>query len=166
MSGSARLRPWEFLRPRPGEAGSGVPLTAENIAAVVISVLATESLSEIDKTIVDLCNARPVGVFADAKSWRASGSPTFKTEVGRVLTAERLASSTDLPVSSISVARPWRGRIVVAADESIDFSAYKSRPFFTDPIIINAEIDYETLGRLIDFTSGALSQLAEEEDDE
>jgi hypothetical protein len=42
----------------PGRGpGSGVPLTANNIAAMIISVLAADAPSEIDQTVAALCNA-------------------------------------------------------------------------------------------------------------
>jgi hypothetical protein len=42
----------------PGRGpGSGVPLTADNIAAMIISVLAADAPSEIDQTVAALCNA-------------------------------------------------------------------------------------------------------------
>ena len=49
-----------LIKPRAGRGpGSGVAFTAENLAALVISILATDSLSEIDQRVVDLCNAQP-----------------------------------------------------------------------------------------------------------
>src|SRR6478735_4032377 len=39
--------------------GSGVPLSAENAAAVIISLLAAGSLSEVDERVVALCRALP-----------------------------------------------------------------------------------------------------------
>src|SRR6516225_4770388 len=49
-----------LIKPRAGRGpGSGVAFTAENLAALVISILATDSLSEIDQRVVNLCNAPP-----------------------------------------------------------------------------------------------------------
>jgi hypothetical protein len=159
------------LEATPGRGpGSGVPLTADNIAAVVISVLAAENLSEIDKDVVALCKARPSPALIVQGQRIHPNSPgiTFKTEVGRALSGKTLASA-EIPFTkahSISVSRPWRGQITVAPGESIEFATSKRKPIFTEPITITAEIEYDTLTRLIDFTRGALSQLAEEENEE
>jgi hypothetical protein len=159
------------LEATPGRGpGSGVPLTADNIAAVIISVLAAENLSDINSNVVSLCKARPSPalIVQGEKVHPFGSSVTFKTEVGRALKGEDLAS-VEAPfsvVQSISVSRPWRGRITMAPDEPIEFTTSKRRPFYVEPITITAEIEYETLKRLIDFTTGALSQLAEEDDDE
>jgi len=159
------------LEATPGRGpGSGVPLTADNVAAVLISVLAAENPSEIDKEIVNLCKARPSPrLIVDEKIWHPGGKATFKTEVGRVISGQDPASA-DIPfgntVTNISVSRPWRGRITVTPDEVIEFSVHKRKPYFVDAITITAELEYDILKRLIDFTTGALSQLADEEDEE
>jgi hypothetical protein len=154
------------LEATPGRGpGSGVPLTAENIAAVIISVLAAENLSELDEEVIKLCKARPTDGPVKNPVGR---NITFKTEVSRILTGEPLASpeSPYTTAHTISVSRSWRGRILVAPDTNIEFAAHKIKPFWVDPITITAEIEYDTLTRLIDFTKGALSQVAAEEEDE
>lgn len=144
--------------------GSGVPFTAENFAAVLISLLATDSLSEVNKNVVALCRARPSPQTTVGRTLNFAGNTTFKAEVGRALSGERLLSD-DTGAHSISVSRPWRGQITVAPGESVEFATSKHKPIFTEPITITAEIEYDTLRRLVDFTSGALS-LSEGDDDE
>jgi hypothetical protein len=147
----------------PGRGpGSGVPLTADNIAAVVISVLAAENLSEVDKAVVDLMRARP---FEASKTVSFPRGTTFKTEVGRALSGEVSAVIERQRASGISVTRPWRGRITLYTGDYIDFGTDK-KPFFVDAINNIAEIDSTLLRELTTFTQGALTQLAEEEDDE
>ena len=146
----------------PGRGpGSGVPLTADNIAAVVISVLAAENLSEVDKAVVDLMRARP---FEGSKAFSFPRGTTFKTEVGRALSGKESAVIERHHASGISVTRPWRGRITIVPDDYIDFGTQK-KPFFVGPINNIAEIDYDLLQRLTTFTQGALTQLAEEDDE-
>ena len=71
--------------------GNGVPLTAENVAAVIISVLAARSLSEVDQYVVDLCEAQSEGTLPKSPTrdlWAKLGKPTFASDVGRVLTGK------------------------------------------------------------------------------
>lgn len=160
------------LEATPGRGpGSGVPLTADNIAAVLISVLAAENPSQIDDDVVRLCKARAgPTLIVNEQVWNPGNKASFKTEVGRVISGQDPAA-VDIPfgnvVTSISVSRPWRGRITIAPDEIIEFTAHKRKPLYVDAITITAELEFDVLKRVIDFTSGALlSQLAEEEDDE
>ena len=148
----------------PGRGpGSGVPLTADNVAAVIISVLAAENLSEVDKTVVDLIKARP---FEVSRTVSVPRGTTFKTEVGRALSGEHSAIMEKATVTEISVTRPWLGRIrMITTGDYIDFGTDK-KPFFADAINNIAEIDLSLLQELKTFTQGALTQLAEEEDDE
>lgn len=147
----------------PGRGpGSGVPLTPDNIAAVVISVLAAENLSEVDKTVVDLMKARP---FKVSRAVSVPRGATFKTEIGRALSGKDSAVMERDRATGISVTRPWRGRITMATGDYIDFGTDK-KPFFVDAINKIAEIDIRLLQELKTFTQGALTQLAEEEDDE
>src|SRR5262245_15977542 len=65
--------------------GSGVPFTADNVAAILISLLAAESLSKVDKCVADLCSAPPVNLTTTKefkKIWTKSGKPTFRSDVG------------------------------------------------------------------------------------
>jgi hypothetical protein len=148
--------------------GSGVPLTAENFAAVLISLLATENLSEVDDAVVALCNAT-------AKPWRdprkdladtvrSKGKPTtFKEALGRVL-SDQVEKPTI--VLAVRVLRPGRGQI--------DYGISPLMPIATDfpargadapgPIQISAEISKPVLDQLKDLTCSALK--AESEEDE
>jgi hypothetical protein len=147
----------------PGRGpGSGVPLSADNVAAVIISVLAAENLSEVDKTVVDLMKARPFDVSRTVSIPRGT---TFKTEVGRALSGKYSAAMEKGLANGISVTRPWRGRITMGIDDYIDFGTDK-KPFFVEPINKIAEIDMSLLSDLKTFTLGALTQLAEEDDDQ
>src|SRR6516162_7209468 len=70
-----------LIKPRAGRGpGSGVAFTAENLAALVISILATDSLSEIDQRVVDLCNAQPEPTLERQsrahETWVKRGKPT------------------------------------------------------------------------------------------
>jgi hypothetical protein len=169
------------LEATPGRGpGSGVPLTAENIAAVLISVLAAESLSEVDETIVSLCNATPRALSikkesALRKRWHGKRKPTFKSELGRVLSSQRLAYDDEASrPHSIGVTRAWKGTIVVGLPVHLDGVSEKTEVFeFMSqdrnsrgahlPIQVTAEIDLE-LQKLLDLTCFALA--AKEGEDE
>jgi hypothetical protein len=162
------------LEAAPGRGpGSGVPLTADGVAAVIISLLATDALSEVDQRVVALCNA----VFVpDHRPWHHhKGNPTFKAELGRALSGQPLASFKSDPdkeyVNGIRVSRVWRGQITLGRSSILNFipAPIRTRGGLTaahsGPISLTAEIEDETLSRLIDFTRGALSQLEDEEEE-
>src|SRR5271166_4852624 len=81
------------LKSAPGRGpGSGVPLTSESFAAVLISLLATDNLSEVDQRVVAICNAKPEGATRRPSDehvrWVRIGKPTFQSEVAKVLSGQ------------------------------------------------------------------------------
>jgi hypothetical protein len=151
--------------------GSGVPFTAENFAAILISLLAAESLSKVDEYVVDLCNAQPEGTLPlneYRRLWESLGKPTFMSDFGRVLAGQQTVWKPFKGlVEAVRVTRPWRGQIVLGAprrplcyfpDDSDKFMVAKS-------ISVTTEIEEEMLSKLIVFTKGALSQAAAEDDE-
>ena len=154
--------------------GSGVPLTAENVAAVIISLLAAGSLSEVDEYVVDLCEAQPEGTLPLGRPrdhWVKLGKPTFVSDVGRVLTGQNplWRQSRARHVSGIRVTRPWRGQIVDSSSGVGPIAYYpddSDKYMVSKSISITAEIEHEMLSNLIVFTKGALSQTDGAEDDE
>jgi hypothetical protein len=167
-----------LLTAAPGRGpGSGVPLTAENIAAVVISVLAAENLSDVDDRVVDLCKAQPEGTLGRGeprKIWEKLGKPTFLSDVARVLSGQnarwRHHDDRELYYYGIRVSRIWRGQIIESPTGASPITYFpddsdKYTPFHK--ISITAEIEDEMLSKLVTFTQGALSQAKElEEEDE
>jgi hypothetical protein len=172
-----------LIKPRAGRGpGSGVAFTAENLAALLISILATDSLSEIDQRVVDLCNAQPEPVADDRgqarPSWVRRGKPTLLTEVARVLSGQPMQwRPSKGPTGGIRVTRMWRAQILL---EPLDphFGGKQSTflPPHWDrvaesalPISLTAEIGAVELGKLVTFFShtdfavkAALSQDQEE----
>jgi hypothetical protein len=164
--------------------GSGVPFTADNFAAVLISVLATDSLSEVDERVSVLCDAHPVTTqtyqLISPKLWREKGSPTFKTEVGRVLSGKppawRASEEREGPFGHcIRVSRVWRGQIVTSPSGADPLTFIHDNRFRMVPggklfyprkgrISLTAEIESETLQRLVDITVGALAAIEEDEE--
>jgi hypothetical protein len=169
--------------------GSGVPLTAENVAAILISLLASDSLSEVDQRVVDLCNARPE--IPDEK-WIKLGNPTFLTEAGRLLTGEdvlwrpdrkqkALAKRPHSPFGILTrkewnalkrqwealklrVSRSWRGEIV------FDRYAIEYRPSGISEPINSIEVSAETpeclISNLVTMIKAGSHMRQTEEDDE
>jgi hypothetical protein len=156
--------------------GSGVPLTAHNIAAVVISLLTAQSLSKMDQYVVDMCNAQPEGTLPLGRArnhWIKLGKPTFVSDVGRVLSGEnpiwRHSESRARHICGIRVTRPWRGQIVDSpsgANPIAYFPDDADKFMISKFISITAEIEEEMLANLINYTKGALSQVDAGEDDE
>jgi hypothetical protein len=152
--------------------GSGVPFTPENFAAIVISLLAAESLSKVDSYVADLCEAPPVGALTvGRKNWVKLGKPTFASDVGRLLAGQRPVWNWHPKfepgyLAGIRVTRPWRGQIVNLAGMPFDYYTDDSDKYMVAKSISRtAEIEQEMLSRLITFTKGALSQTDATEED-
>ena len=153
----------------PGRGpGSGVPLTAENAAAVIISVLAAGSLSDVDEDVVALCKAQPKDVSSYERNRGRTEKPTFRSEVARVLSGQKIRAS-NAPHSyfrGIRVSRCWRGQITEST-RSVDYFVDEHERHPASWLIsITAEIETDMLDRLVLYTKGALSQLEETDGDD
>jgi hypothetical protein len=69
-----------FPQPIKGR-GHGLVASPSTVAPLLLSVMATESLSEIDERIVRLCNARP----SKSATCEITGAKTFRQAVARLL---------------------------------------------------------------------------------
>lgn len=67
--------------------GSGVRATPEAVALLLIAVLATDNLSEIDNRVVELAGAR-----ADSKTCPLTGAPNLAKALAIVLSSEGIAA--------------------------------------------------------------------------
>ncbi|MDX3968132.1 MAG: hypothetical protein QHD01_16235 [Bradyrhizobium sp.] len=148
--------------------GSGAPLTSYNAAAILISVLAADSLAEVDERVVGLINAKPR--LTQRSEWVKAGRPTFGSAVAAVLEGD-----CPLPlrvVNSIRVKRCWLGQISsgvlgMPGDQPVEFSSSNSSARgYADPIELTAMIHTSKLEQLVRFTQGALSQTKLEEDEQ
>jgi hypothetical protein len=161
-----------LLEVAPGRGpGSGVGLSAGNVAAMIVCVLATDGLSEVDERVVDLCNAPPdISTIVSRSHWTKSGKPTFRSEIARLLAGEKLQmGSTPRLYRGIRVSRCWRGQIMhgIGSLQSKDFFVNEDSHWVpSGAISITAEIESDMLGSLMLFTRGALSQVVEEGDEE
>ncbi|MBR1155893.1 hypothetical protein [Bradyrhizobium sp. JYMT SZCCT0428] len=163
------------LKSAPGRGpGSGVPLTAENFAAILISVLATENLSDVDKRVVSLINAPPVRVNINdySREWGNTKGQVLVDAVSSALSGKKLkfpapdGNIFDMPITAIRITRSWRAQLLVNRSTEIEYkakwSSFQRQP---PPISITAEIEGKSLDNLIAFTQGALSQAAEGDDE-
>jgi hypothetical protein len=162
-----------LLTPAPGRGpGSGVPLSADSLAVMIICILAAESLSEVDERVAALCNAAPdAHSMSDVRRWKDLGEPTFCSEISRLLSGKQLQwRLTPRVYRGIRVTRCWRGQIVHGrgALQSIDFLTQEEydRHVSDREISITAEIETAMLEKLILYTQGALSQTAELEEED
>jgi hypothetical protein len=161
-----------LLTVAPGRGpGSGVPLSADNVAAMIICVLASESLSDVDQRVVALCNAPPdIHTAMNRLRWAKIGKPTFRSEIARLLSGEQLQWRRAAGVyQGIRISRCWRGQIMHGRGslQPIDFFVDERDQYVSDrEISITAEIEMEMLDKLVLYTRGALSQVVEEEGDE
>jgi hypothetical protein len=156
-----------LLTPFPGRGpGSGVPFSAENAAAVIISVLASDSLSEVDERVVALCRAQTGDVASIGKrdaQWKAVvGEPTFHSEVANVLSGQDIQSGPARlhpNYRGIRVTRCWRGQIMRGRQRGaspVDFFVDSDdRHVSRRRISVTAEIEEEMLDKLILYTQSA-----------
>lgn len=94
----------------PGRGpGSGAPLTATNVAGLLISLLAARELRDVDVEVVAICRAK---MLPDRKS--TSSKPTFQEAVAEALVDDFLE------IETIRVTRPWRAQIVHLLGDTID----------------------------------------------
>jgi hypothetical protein len=152
----------------------------------LISLLASDSLSEVDQSVVELFRAKPEG---RTFSWgfhklvsrpgvppassgfvelAPPGEPTFLRDVALVLSGHEAVAplrewehdSYLADFTGIRVTRAWRGQIV--ADEGASSASYYSsignKKGPAQSISITAEIEGEMLDRLISFTKDVLNQ--------
>jgi hypothetical protein len=157
------------LKPTKGRGrGSGVLLTADNFAAVLISMLVTDSLSEVDERVVALINAPPRS--KDRNGWVKAGRPTFCSSVAAVLAGEEeLPWPIDHPVFEIRVVRYRTGILSGFPGASRTEYSAKFNPSHIASIShieISAAINSRVLNSLTTFTQGALTQTKAEEDEE
>jgi hypothetical protein len=163
-----------ILTPLAGRGpGSGVPLTSYNVAAILISVLATDNLAEVDDRVLSLMNATTLNfghVDSGTDAWKRAGKPTFCTTIAAVLADAPMPwpFTNKRPVLAIRVARCWRGQLLTSPRGANPTEFTVADPSFPErpPISVTASIEDETFNHLVSFTRGALSQVAAEEDDE
>lgn len=77
--------------------GNGLPATPENVAILLIAVLVTDNLSEIDNRVSQLANA-PFDSRLE-KSCLLTGKLTFKQALAEILASDVLARDVHLDVS-------------------------------------------------------------------
>ncbi len=154
--------------------GSGVPLTAESVAAVIISVLATENLSEVDKRVVSLINAAPVRIHysGSSREWGSKVRALVLVDaIGSVFSGKRFTvpdpsgKNFEMPVTAIRLTRCWRAELVVSGSLLIEYNPKRFSFQKEPPISITAEIEGDVLKNLVAFTLGAMSQAAEDDDE-
>lgn len=79
------------LRPLPGRGrGSGVPLNARNLSALIASMLATDKLSEVDTRVVHLCEATP----SPGPTCPFTGAPNFRDALAAIISSPKRAKLT------------------------------------------------------------------------
>jgi hypothetical protein len=135
--------------------GSGVQLSADCLAAMVISLLATENLSDIDKRMVRLCNARPLPGPACA----ITGAKTFRQAVTTLFTDPSFSREGDRLIG-FSVERYQGAHIgffehgTKARFTRFEVAAEKSRP--TQLITRQASVSTELIRIVVDDLSALL----------
>ena len=151
------------LEAKPGRGpGSGVPFTSENFAAIVISLLATDSLSEVDGRMISLFEAVPDDIHRYSPDLN-EGHPTFLSEVAALLSGKRTRWEAVKAKSSgrycrLRVSRQWRGQIE-GTRGAVTYLALDQVDKLYPPISISAELEGAVISKLITLTQGALTQV-------
>lgn len=82
----------KVLSASPGRGpGSGVALIADNVAALIIALAATDNLSDTDERVVKLCKASPTF----KKVCPFTGATTFRSALGIVLASYEKAKALE-----------------------------------------------------------------------
>jgi hypothetical protein len=79
--------------------GSGVPLTADNLAPLIIALAATDNLSDTDERVGKLCDASPLF----KATCPLTGAKTFKSALAHIFGSTKIAGQ----VSAVFVNRNW-----------------------------------------------------------
>jgi hypothetical protein len=80
--------------------GNGLPATAENVALMLMAIMATDNLSETDGRVKKLADAKVI-TSTPGSGCAFTGARTFKTAVVEILKSEKLLGA----VVSINVSR-------------------------------------------------------------
>jgi hypothetical protein len=78
--------------------GNGLPATAETVSMLLIAILATDNLSDTDRRVKKLANAK---IDPEAKVRRLQGSPNFRSALAAILDNDQLTDD----VKTIGVSR-------------------------------------------------------------
>ena len=140
--------------------GSGVLLTADALAVLIIAILSADTLAETDQRVVALCEAR------DDTLLRERGIPhhaTFRAAVAQAITDGGLTENYSL--NAIEVSRCSRAQIKMIATKGRSLGMPKANTYLvpgdmqikrSSPIITTAAIEAKELVPLFhDFTVAA-----------
>jgi hypothetical protein len=86
------------LKAIPGRGpGTGVPLSADNLATLLIAVAAVNSLSEVDHRIIEFCEATPIDARRPVPIDQCplTGQKTFRGAVQSILLKKELVSCVE-----------------------------------------------------------------------
>lgn len=138
-----------ILIPTEGRGpGSGVPLSAENVAALIIALAATDNLSDTDARIAKLCHASPL--FKPTCPF--TGATTFRGALAVILSSDQTATRLEsvhidrAQLSAMILYRPRRKSM------HSPFQSNRKTPFVWPAITTNAAIS----GGAIKLTTGLL----------
>jgi hypothetical protein len=130
--------------------GSGVPLTVDNLAPLIIALAATDNLSDTDQRVGKLCDASPLF----KATCPLTGAKTFKSALAQIFGSTEIARQ----VSAVFVNRTElyahiqyrRGRVT----KHSEFHWYRSPQTAPSvPIMTQAHID----GKAIQATASAVA---------
>ncbi|MDI4231427.1 hypothetical protein OZ411_01190 [Bradyrhizobium sp. Arg237L] len=142
------------LNAKPGRGpGSGAPLEAHNLAALLLALLCADSLQETDDKVRLLCEARPT----DVKKCRLTGATTLQEAVAMLLTNPELLKKIDgisvhqgplFPQHSLPHLN-WYAAIYYARGTMVSsFEAKQQRADLLPAVRIQLSTDHATLTRI------------------
>jgi hypothetical protein len=132
--------------------GSGVVLSSGTVATMLITFLATESLSEIDGHLAALCKAKPKGKRRTGYYQRS-----FQADVGKALVFHPLPDIGQQTYSSICVTRGAGGQIYFdGGKRSLDYLLEEKHQKIR-PVFVTASLESDALQQLQFRLTSALS---------
>jgi hypothetical protein len=147
-----------LLSAQPGRGpGTGVKLSADSLAVMIISILATENLSDIDKRVVRLCNARPT----PESTCKVTGARTLRQAVTTLFSSPAFSREGDRNIG-VAVHRPRSARIMFfergTESRSTLFEAASDRSNRRAMIHTTAQADSDLIRIIADDLSALLPQ--------
>ena len=117
--------------------GSGVPLTADNVAALIVALMCADSLQATDDKVKLLCDAAPTEV----KKCRFTGEATFRAAIAKIFVTPDLLKKlygvsvyqTPLRPQNSAPHLNWRGEIYYGKGTMVSSFEAKQQSFHLLP---------------------------------
>jgi hypothetical protein len=152
------------LKAMPGRGpGSGVPLTADSLSALIVALMCADSLQTTDDKVRLICEARPT----DVKKCRLTGEATLRDAITALLASpELLKKCFGISVAQASLqpqnSAPhvnWTASIYYGRGTMVSSFEAKQQPMhFLPAFRIRMDADHTTLNRIADALASSIEE--------